>query len=334
MTKISIALCTYNGAKFLQEQLESFIEQTRPPDELVVCDDCSQDNTVQIIEDFSRDAPFPVFLHVNEKNLGSTKNFEKAISLCTGEIIFLSDQDDVWLPHKIERIEAKFAREKDVALVFSDAELVDENLKSMGHTLWSVTFSQNNRRDFVNGKSFEVLLWQNVVTGATAAFYSKFRQVFMPIPNDIPDLLHDAWIALLIANEAKITFIDEPLIKYRQHDSQQLGVKLGSSLKNDWPGRKKHFAASIKFLQNEVKRLAQMGEIMNEFPQFEKRRGSISIKSLMGAKKENIKHCEARKNLPLPRLQRIWPIYREFITGRYSRISKGLLSAAKDLLKK
>lgn len=93
-TTISTAMCTYNGEKYLREQLESIARQTLLPNELVVCDDCSSDETVEIIQDFSRNAPFSVRLMINENNLGFAKNFEKAITLCSGEIIVLSDQDD------------------------------------------------------------------------------------------------------------------------------------------------------------------------------------------------------------------------------------------------
>src|SRR3954470_17842517 len=94
----SVAMCTYNGARFLGEQLASVAAQTRPPDELVVCDDRSTDETASLVRDFAAAAPFRVRLHVNERNLGSTRNFERAVSLCEGDLIALSDQDDEWLP--------------------------------------------------------------------------------------------------------------------------------------------------------------------------------------------------------------------------------------------
>ncbi|MBC7931137.1 MAG: glycosyltransferase, partial [Rubrivivax sp.] len=97
-TRLSIAMCTYDGGRYLAEQLASIAAQTRAPDELVVCDDRSRDETTSIVRRFAETAPFPVRLYVNEQNLGSTRNFEKAIGLCEGELIALSDQDDVWLP--------------------------------------------------------------------------------------------------------------------------------------------------------------------------------------------------------------------------------------------
>src|SRR6266550_1879624 len=133
-------MCTYNGSLYLREQLDSIMRQTRLPDELVICDDCSVDETRQIIEDFASVAPFPVHLHVNEQNLGSTKNFEKAISLCEGDAIALADQDDVWNPFKLDRIETVLNSSPKVGLVFSDAEVVDEKLKPLGYNLWQLSF--------------------------------------------------------------------------------------------------------------------------------------------------------------------------------------------------
>ncbi len=220
--KISIALCTYNGVEFLQEQLESIALQTRIPDEMVICDDRSKDDTLEILRNFSSKVSFPVRIFLNEKNLGSTKNFEKAIKLCTGDIIFLSDQDDVWNPDKLEKIEKLFSISPSTALIFSDAELVDENLRPLGYTLWkSIGFSKKEQSNFTHGKFIEVLLKRNVVTGSTMAFRSEFKQLFFPI-SDI--WVHDGWIALLIAFASDLGMISEPLIKYRQHHMQQVGA--------------------------------------------------------------------------------------------------------------
>src|SRR6266849_5683432 len=117
-------MCTYNGARFLSEQLESIAAQTRVPDELVVCDDGSTDETVEIIKAFVERAPFAVRLEINANNLGSTKNFEKAIGLCQGEIIALADQDDVWYPKKLELLESVFLARPSVGAVFSDADVM------------------------------------------------------------------------------------------------------------------------------------------------------------------------------------------------------------------
>ncbi|MEJ7848064.1 MAG: glycosyltransferase family 2 protein [Pyrinomonadaceae bacterium] len=333
--KISIALCTFNGAKFLSEQLESFLSQTRLPDELVVCDDCSQDGTVNIIESFSRTAPFPVRLYVNEKNLRSTKNFEKAISLCIGDLIFLSDQDDVWAPRKLERIEAEFGRNPNFGMVFSNAELVDENLEPIGHDLWEFSFSREDRQKARTGKMLEIVLIKNVVTGATMAFRSDFREMLTRIPTDIPDTIHDAWIAVVIAANAEVAFLDEKLIRYRQHAGQQLGIEWKYTGKLKKGTRNEKYAESVGFRQNEQERLSKFNEIFRSFPQFQKHHIKIRIDSLIDSLKieneEMIRHYEARKNLPPNRFQRIIPVFNEFRSGRYNRFSKGLMSVAKDL---
>jgi len=332
--KISIALCTYNGAEFIVQQLESFIAQTRLPDELVICDDRSSDATVEIIRDYISNAPFPIRLEVNQKNLGSTKNFEKAISSCVGELIYLSDQDDVWLPDKIARIEAEFEKNPQVGMVFSDSEIVDENLKSLGRTLWSFTFSDEKREAARAGKFFDVLLSQNVVTGATMAFRAEFRKTFTPIPEGIPNLIHDGWISLVIAGAAEVVFIDEPLIKYRQHAAQQLGIGYEATLSQDFDERRNRYGASIAFAENEVARLKQMEEIFAAHPQFANKRGTIKFADLIEEKQAKIAHYEARRRLPLTRFNRLLPVFKEVSSGRYGRFSKGLLSAAKDLLEK
>ncbi len=223
--KLSIAMCTYNGAAYLSEQLESLAAQTRLPDELVVCDDRSNDDgrTVEIIKAFALKSPFQVLLSDNRKTLGSKKNFEKAISRCRGDIIFLCDQDDVWRQDKLARFEDNFSSKPETGLVFSDAEVVDEKLRPLSRL--SDGFGRESSTDLEQDRAFSALLPRNLVTGATMAFRSSFRRLMMPIPNDTI-LQHDAWIALIIAAVAPVVFLKEPLIKYRQHGGQQIGVSI------------------------------------------------------------------------------------------------------------
>src|SRR5256885_16928924 len=120
-------MCTFNGARFLGAQLASIATQERPPDELVVCDDGSSDGSVELVRAFALRASFSTRLVTNDIKLGSTKNFEKAISLCQGAIIALADQDDVWYPNKLGRIEKAFLQSSQIVLAFSDADLIDDN---------------------------------------------------------------------------------------------------------------------------------------------------------------------------------------------------------------
>jgi glycosyltransferase involved in cell wall biosynthesis len=197
-------MATYNGAKFLKEQLGSLVAQTRLPDELIICDDTSSDQSMDILLDFARTAPFKVEVIRNEKNVGYAKNFEKAISLCTGEIIFLSDQDDVWFPEKIEIVEAELLKDPSTWVVVHDAEIADGNLRRTGLTV-------AGQIESVWGSSDMLLL------GCCMAFRSAMKSLIFPVPSNIHG--HDGWInALGIALECR-KFIKDILQVYRRHST-------------------------------------------------------------------------------------------------------------------
>lgn len=224
MTKlsISVAMCTYNGEKFLAEQLESIARQTRVPDELVICDDCSTDSTSTIIAEFSKSISFPVRFIRNAHNLGSTKNFEQAIALCQGDWIALCDQDDMWLPEKLARQAEVLQGDPAVGGVFSDAQLVDEMSRGLNGQLWATfKFNEDKQRMFRRGEAASALLSGSVVTGATLMFRRNFREIFEPIPTG---WVHDGWIAWMIVLHSALALINEPLIRYRVHSNQQVGI--------------------------------------------------------------------------------------------------------------
>jgi glycosyltransferase involved in cell wall biosynthesis len=313
--KISIALCTYNGARYLQEQLDSIAEQTRLPDELVVCDDGSTDETPEIIARFAARAPFAVRSHRNEKNLGSTQNFAKAIGLCAGELIVLSDQDDVWMPRKLERLAAAFAAEPRPAAVNSDAELVDAQLRGTGRRLWeNVGFTPVGQRAAENGRLIDVLLGHNVVTGATLAFRASYRDLILPIPENC---VHDAWIALLLAAVADWAIIRESLVLYRQHADNQIGGGK-RSLRKALSNTSAVYAQEAGCLDSALQRL-------RSFPCLLIKAGALEM---LLAK---IAHLKARASLPRFLLKR-WPIvFRELAAGRYRLYSNGWKSVIRDL---
>lgn len=230
MKYISIALCTYNGARYLQQQLESIAAQTLLPGELVACDDGSSDETVEILEAFAENAPFPVHIHVNDSNLGVARNFEKCTALCTGELIALCDQDDAWKPEKLEKLAEALNNNPKAGFVFCDAELVDENLTSLNRYLWDEkpnNFSQKERQDFGRSGQLPHLLKKNMVTGACMMFRASLIPHIVPIP---PSWIHDYWIATIAAALGyRGIIVDEPLVLYRQHQDQQIGVLKGST---------------------------------------------------------------------------------------------------------
>ncbi len=318
---LSIAMCTYNGARFIPEQLESIAVQTRHPDEMVICDDGSTDGTVAIIESFARRTPFEVRLEINRNTLGSTKNFEKTISACRGEIIALADQDDVWYPNKLELLESVFLARPSVGVVFSDADVVDENQVSLGFRLWtSAGLSPARRRGISNGRGTQVLLNHNVVTGATMAFRNKFRDLVLPIPKD---WVHDGWIALLVSVIADLAPIHEPLVRYRKHAGQQIGPA-GLDVAERFNRAKRTGADEYCALAQQFAlardRLLTAGDnsrIQAVIPQFEMK----------------IKHLKTRAQMATHRLARLPRIVEELLSRRYHRYSEGWKSAAKDLWK-
>ena len=233
--KISVAMCTCNGEKYLNEQLHSILNQSSKPGELIICDDCSTDNTIQIIESYSAKYPKNISVHLNEKNLGVIKNFEKAILLTTGDFIFLSDQDDIWYPDKIKKMISLLNENSNILLVFSNGDLIDETGESIGSTLWGKwNFTEEIRENWKNNKLafHDLFKIHNKVTGATIAFKKKLKKHLIPIKVPL-DYWHDQWFALHAAALNGLYFTEESLIKYRVHTKQQVGLPESNQLINN-----------------------------------------------------------------------------------------------------
>ena len=326
--KISIAMCTYNGAEFLPAQLQSILDQIRPADEIVICDDGSTDATRSMLEKFATESSIPINLHFNEQNLGSVKNFEQAITLCTGDVIALCDQDDVWRSDKLQLFESVLNNSPSAGLVFSDAAIVDENLTPLNRRMWDeVGFDDHKRRLIKTGRALEVLITGWTVTGATMAFRSPFVKLSLPIPDEIA-MIHDGWIALTIAAVADVVALDEPLIQYRQHAQQQIGAPARKETEPEPRGvqaieiafRRRHSSAELhKILETlEARLLAHASE-------FDTRKAL----SFVG---DYAFHLNVRANLPPRRLNRVPRILRELLSLRYHEYANGFKSAAKDLV--
>jgi len=321
---ISIAMCTYNGAKYLQEQLDSITAQYRLPDELIICDDCSTDKTRDLIAAFASNAPFSVKAYENWENLGSTKSFERVIGFCTGDIIVLSDQDDVWKAEKLKRIESHFTASAGDALVFSDAEIVDENLQPLGYALWDSVGFKNSERDLIRmGKAFDLFLIHMFVYGATLAFRARFKSLIVPIPNDAVDA-HDSWIALLISAVADVGYIPEKLIKYRQHSAQQFGSAPQPSINKRVLSRIRpsHSAHLLKLSKQFGYALERLSNSCDKYD------CNVAMSKLSAI----ASHLQVRGSLPTNRLRRIPFVFWELLTLRYHHFSSGVYSAVKDAL--
>ena len=212
--KISIALATYNGAANLQAQLDSYLSQDRLPDELVACDDVSTDETVEILKTFRNIASFEVTILENSTNLGFTNNFGKVIANCSGDLIFLSDQDDIWFPEKIRIVEDTFKKNPGVLLITHDGDLVDGDLVSYGTT---------KRGQVVAGYGSD----DHLCTGALTAVSKELIQYALPIPNGIVG--HDGWLHNFARSLEKRMVLKQSLQQIRRH-SQNTSAWVASSV--------------------------------------------------------------------------------------------------------
>ena len=210
---VSIAICTYNGERFLQRQLESFACQTRLPNEVIVCDDGSTDATVAIVKRWAESVPFPVRVTVNPQNLGFVKNFEQAISFCSGDIIFLSDQDDVWYPDKMERMARLFDQNPETGLVYGNARIVDSRENDLGMDAAEYSRTGCDYREpgyFLPPEDRTVPLY----AGCLCAIRKSLANRLLPIPEQWP---HDLWLFLAGRQFTRTETILDPLMAHRRH---------------------------------------------------------------------------------------------------------------------
>lgn len=307
--KISIALCTYNGAKYLEEQLKSLAEQTLKADEIIICDDNSSDNTVNIINRYKDN--LNIKLTLNKVNLGVTKNFEQAISLCSGDIVFLCDQDDVWHKDKIKIMSEKMIEEK-TGICCCDGMVCDENLKQIGaYTLWNT--SGLSRID-LNRFSPYSLINNYCFTGMALCFRKNFTKYFMPLSENA---VHDEWIAFIISCFSKVSFVNQKLVFYRQHSGQQIGINSIKSLKE-----------ILKFLR--AYKITAMEKETKKFEDLAFKLKNLEMgTNLIVAIENKVKHLKCRTDRSRYRL---FVLLKEFITGKYSRYSNnGYKAFVKDL---
>lgn len=225
--KLSVAMCTYNGAQFVEEQLKSILDQEQPVNEIVVCDDGSKDDTLTIVQKIAKEYPHVEWnIQQNSPNLGVTKNFEKAISLCTGDIVFLSDQDDIWHCDKTRVITEYFEENPDKNIVFSDANLVGSDGQQISnYSLLDTVLLKPYSSLWDDGLIFEILNIRNIATGATMAFRRICTCNFIPFDND-KYILHDYQIAISGCKNNTLGIIRKQLVDYRQHANNMVGISL------------------------------------------------------------------------------------------------------------
>ncbi len=220
MEKIDILLATYNGEKYIKEQIDSILNQTYADFNLIISDDASTDDTVKLLEEYANKDK-RIILYKQEKNIGSTNNFEFLLTKVENNYYMLSDQDDVWEKEKVEK-SIKTIINTNADLVFSDLSVVDENLKTINESFCKL---KGIYKKIKKDKNYSALYLNNYVTGCTIISKKKFIKEILPLPKNKKYLIHDYWISIVISQKGKLEFIDEKLVKYRQHGKNQVGTE-------------------------------------------------------------------------------------------------------------
>ncbi|TFC34533.1 MULTISPECIES: glycosyltransferase family 2 protein [unclassified Cryobacterium] len=323
---VSVALCTFNGAAYIAQQLRSILSQTTPPSEIIVSDDASTDGTLGILERVRAewladggDAAVDFRVIRNAVPLGVAANFEQALSECSGELLALSDQDDVWAPGRVQIMIGEFMRRPKLQLLHSDALLVGGDGNFLGRTLFTTLgITETEKRDVHQGRAFDVLLRRNIVTGATVMLRRDLVDRARPFPEA---WVHDEWLAMVAAATGTVDFLGDTLVDYRQHGGNQIGV---TSL--DAAGRLSRLQAPRT--QRNARLLARAEALDDRAP------GLVPVPSdaylrLIAAKAA---HERARSALPSARLRRVLPVLRQWRTGGYARFGLGPQDVLRDLV--
>lgn len=319
---ISVAMCTYNGERFLPEQLASIAAQTRLPDELVVCDDGSQDRTLAMLEEFRASVPFTVRIVRNETNLGRTRNFEKSINLCQGEFIALTDFDDVWYPGKLQVLADALQAEPQAGYAFCNADLMDSSGKPLPKSLFDRTGMRLWRQEgFPKHGQIAKLLRANVATGAAMMMRSAVREIVMPISGRS---VQDYWIATLASfcGHHGIAVFDR-LMRYRVHSTQMTGVHPEPA------GMMQHLQTAPVPWQEQLPMLEDLRQALHSQPDLMSQCDAADITLL----DEKIAHVKARGRIHnSPPWTRLRMVASEIGRGGYRQFGLGWKSAVRDLV--
>jgi glycosyltransferase involved in cell wall biosynthesis len=317
--RVSVALCTHNGARFVREQVESILAQSRPPFEIVLSDDASTDDTVGIVTALVEGSGIRLTVLANPVALGVTRNFEQAVAACTGDLVALCDQDDVWHERRLEVMTALFSERPGLLLAAGDARLVDERGVPLEHSLFEgLEISPAEFAGMRGGRAFATLLHRNLVTGATTVLRRSLAEAAVPFPEA---WVHDEWLASVGAAIGEIALVPDRLVDYRQHGSNQIGVarlspvgKLRRVLEPR-AGRNARLVARAEAL---VARLEAPGVVVHP--------------GVLDGARGKLAHERMRSSLPAARLARVLPVLREWRGRGYALYGRGTADAARDLL--
>ena len=259
---VSVVLATYNGEKYLRQQLDSILQQDYPNIEIVVTDDCSSDSTLTILQEYASKYP-SILIYANDTNLGLNKNFEKGMLLAQGEYIAISDQDDIWKKEKITTLMNKIGNH---AIIYHDSELIDLNGLSLNRKLSDI----KQLGDFDN--CLNVAIVANV-PGHAMLFKKSLVDQCIPFPENA--ILYDHWMAFVATFSTGIKFISRPLVMYRQHENNIYGTGLVKKKKRKKYALSKNQRAKnrLRLFYNKcpstlIKQKKVLGDLMKSYTDF------------------------------------------------------------------
>lgn len=321
--KISVAMATFNGERYLSDQLDSFVRQSRLPDELVISDDCSTDATRDIIDRFASIAPFKVRLLSNDVRLGYAHNFGRALASAEGDWVFLSDQDDVWLPAKIERVLTRAVDSPHALVVMNDAELTDAELVSVG-----LTKLGQIRAAGLNDLSF--------VMGCCCAVHRSLLDLCLPVPEGYAS--HDGWIVSIADALGSREIVDESLQFYRRHPRNESDFIVNRTVRvtryavlRSWVSRRSIAVRGARF-QKELQQLdcyiEGLAAVIRRADARSKTELSVHLKRMRAYQELSRTRFEVRNRAFWPRAITALMLY---VTGRY-RVASGFKSCIRDII--
>lgn len=219
--QVDILVATYNGEKYLREQLDSILNQTYKNIKVIISDDGSKDTTINILREYEK-KDTRIELHIQKENLGVVKNIEFLLKRVKSPYYMLADQDDYWMPEKVEKSLEKLKQEK-ADLVFGDLEVVDENLNTLYPSFNDYMLLTRKIKKYIN--DYKVNYLYNCVTGCTIFAKKETIEKILPLPTNSKYLIHDYWIGIMVALNGKLAYMPEKHIKYRQHGNNQVGTE-------------------------------------------------------------------------------------------------------------
>ena len=316
---ISVVLCTYNGEAFIQEQLESILTQSIPPDEIVISDDGSSDETlarIKAIQDSSTgDIRWVVI--TRDKPLGPAENFAHALTVATGELIALSDQDDIWESTKLAVLRSHFQKHPDALLVHTNARLIDSAGREGKTLMATLRLTAAERKALTSGRGLQALLRRNLVTGATVMLSRTLLETALPLP---AGWVHDEWWGLIAALQDGLIYEDQSLVRYRQH----AGNVIGASDTTVSVAQERLAETRDQFFTRKRIRNSALSALCEEHPPWLPPRHREALL-------RKIAHDKLRETLPAGRLARVPQVFWWGILGNYRRSSRGWIDMVRDI---